>query len=93
MHGRRLRRQVQLEALLEKTPKDHKDHSQLSQAVEMTTTTVERMTKTLEDSRMYRKIKAIRESIVVVGFSAEALESLVSSDRKLLKEGILLKVR
>jgi hypothetical protein len=104
----------------------------------MTTEAAERMQKTLEDSRMYRRIRAIRyasawvivrgmpvsliviedslhidkcesqaqrphvrlpcpcacrESIVVAGFSQDQLEGLVSSERKLIREGVLDKVR
>lgn len=54
--------------------------------------TLDKMNKTLQDTRMYNRIRSIKDSIMVVGGrGTEALHHLVSSDRKLLKEGLLLK--
>jgi len=86
------RYQVQLKTLLDLTPPEHRDYSALKGAVELTEVTGKKMEQALENSRMYRRIRAIRDSLVVVGFSQEALETLVSSDRKLIREGRLQKV-
>lgn len=53
---------------------------------------MDKMNKTLQDTRMYRRIRNIKDSIMVVGGrGTEVLHNLVSTDRRLLKEGLLLK--
>lgn len=54
-----------------------------------------RMDKAMEDSRMFRRIQAIRDSILVLApplVGGDPLAALVSSERRLLKEGTLFKV-
>jgi len=64
----------------------------LKSAVVLTEITMDKMNKTLQDTRMYRRIRSIKDSMMVVGGrGTEALHHLVSSERKLLKEGVLLK--
>lgn len=53
---------------------------------------MDKMNKTLQDTCMYRRIRSIKDSMMVVGGrGSDALNHLVSSERKLLKEGMLLK--
>ena len=53
---------------------------------------MDKMNKTLTDTRMYRRIRQIKDSMLVMGGSgADALAYLVSSERRLLKEGVLHK--
>jgi len=60
--------------------------------VVLTEITTDSMNKTLQDTRMYRRIRSIKDSMMVVGGrGTDALDHLVSSERKLLKEGVLLK--
>ena len=88
------RYKVQLELLLQETKKEHPDYNSLQQAVEHLQKTDESLQKSLEDARMYIKIRSIRRSIVKVPLvtSASELDDFVSYGRKLIKEGTLLKL-
>lgn len=86
------RYKVQLELLLKETNEEHPDYQPLKEAVRTLNKIDERVQKSLEDSRMYIKIRSIRRSIVKLPqMNSRELDSFVSYGRKLIKEGTLMK--
>ncbi|TFJ84714.1 hypothetical protein NSK_004178 [Nannochloropsis salina CCMP1776] len=57
---------VQLQALLDETPRQHPDYEPISSAVTLVEATLARMQQTQEDTRMYRRIQRIKASVLAM---------------------------
>ncbi|EWM23739.1 pleckstrin domain-containing protein [Nannochloropsis gaditana] len=86
---------VQLQALLDETPRQHPDYESISSAVTLVEATLARMQQTQEDTRMYHQIQRIKASVLAMkggdDRGQEIWANLISSERKLLKTGKLYK--